>query len=121
MKKIIAVLLSLILIICLCSCNEPQEGLSQNGSNSSTSQQSKPTPEPEEMKDINIKLSFTGDMILAQYAGCPHADAFDYYAKNQPPTYFLEKVRSYFTEDDFTVVNLENVLSDRSLTPITKN
>ncbi|MBE6750864.1 MAG: CapA family protein [Ruminococcaceae bacterium] len=71
--------------------------------------------------DFTINLSFTGDMILAQYLNCPHPDAFGFYNDNYPNSYFLEEVKHIFTNDDFTVVNLENVLSDRELEPIPKN
>lgn len=85
-------------------------------------------PMPEEVPapvlnegDFTIDLSFTGDMILAQYLNCPHQDAFGFYNDNYPNSYFLEEVKHIFENDDFTVVNLENVLSDRELEPIPKN
>lgn len=81
-----------------------------------------PTPEPSLGEgDFTIDLSFTGDMILAQYLNCPHKDAFGFYNDNYPANYFLEEVKHIFEKDDFTVVNLENVLSDRELEPVAKN
>ncbi|MBQ7827442.1 MAG: CapA family protein, partial [Clostridia bacterium] len=46
---------------------------------------------------------------------------FNEFANNNPPTYFLEKVRHVFEDDDFNVVNLENVFTDRDLVEIEKD
>lgn len=75
----------------------------------------------EEENDFDIVLSFTGDMLLASGYGLRAAGNFLDYAARQEPAYFLQNVRPIFEADDFTVVNLENVLTDRSLTPREKD
>ena len=77
--------------------------------------------EPEESDAFTITLSFTGDMLLASLFGQRTAGSFLDYAAKQEPAYFLQNVKPLFDEDDFTVVNLENVLSDRALTPREKD
>ncbi len=67
------------------------------------------------LPDFNIKLSFTGDMMLAADKYNTRSDNFNYYARNYPKEYFLDKVRYIFEEDDFTTVNLENVFTNRDL------
>lgn len=71
----------------------------------------------EEEGSFTIALSFTGDMLLASGHGQRAAGNFLDYAAKQEPEYFLQNVKPIFDEDDFTVVNLENVLTDRALTP----
>lgn len=78
-------------------------------------------PAPEEDGSFTIVLSFTGDMLLASLHGQRTAGSFLDYVAKQEPAYFLQNVKSLFDEDDFTVVNLENVLSDRALTPREKD
>lgn len=70
---------------------------------------------------FNIKLSFAGDTMLASLKDITTPGSFNDYANKKEPTYFLEKVRHIFESDDFTILNLENVLSDQELTPVQKN
>lgn len=81
---------------------------------------SEPTapPEPE---TFDVTISFTGDNMLASYKNQTTAGSFNEYAEKKEPTYFLEKVRPIFEADDFTIVNLENVFTDRQLKAIAKN
>ena len=76
---------------------------------------------PEEDGSFTISLSFTGDMLLASGHGQRAAGNFLDYAAKQEPSYFLQGVKSIFEKDDFTVVNLENVLTDRALPPREKD
>lgn len=62
-----------------------------------------------------VTMSFTGDCTIATQKGGSGPGTFNAYAKEKEPGYFLEKVKPIFEEDDFTVVNCENVLSDRAL------
>ena len=76
------------------------------------------TPRLGETEDaFSIVVSFIGDMLLASLHGKRAAGNFLDYAARQEPEYFLQHVRPIFEADDFTVVNLENVLTDRNLTP----
>lgn len=78
-------------------------------------------PVPEEGDSFDITLSFLGDMILATNKDSFYSGAFRDYAAEQEPTYFLDKVRHIFEADDFTIANVENVFSDRPLTPVHKD
>ena len=71
--------------------------------------------------NFSIKLSFAGDTMLANLNDYTSPGSFNDYASREEPTYFLEKVSHIFLEDDFTILNLENVLSDRDLSPVAKN
>ncbi|MCI9331358.1 MAG: CapA family protein [Oscillibacter sp.] len=81
-----------------------------------------PMPRTGETEDtFRIIISFTGDMLLASLHGQRAAGNFLDYAAKQEPEYFLQHVQPFFQADDFTVVNLENVLTDRNLTPKEKS
>lgn len=71
-------------------------------------------------ESFRIIVSFTGDMLLASLHGKRAAGNFLDYAAREEPAYFLQNVRPVFEADDFTVVNLENVLTDRALTSVEK-
>lgn len=81
-----------------------------------------PMPRTGETEDgFSMVISFAGDMLLASLHGKRAAGNFLDYAAKQEPAYFLQHVRPVFEADDFTVVNLENVLTDRALTPKEKS
>lgn len=65
---------------------------------------------------FTVKLTFAGDNVLASYKNEYTANSFPTVFGNHEPTYFLDNVRPIFEADDFTIVNLENVLTDRQLT-----
>ena len=69
----------------------------------------------EEYEGFDIVVSIAGDVMLASYRNELTASNFSAYARAQEATYFLQNVRSLFEADDLTVVNLENVLTDRAL------
>ena len=77
------------------------------------------TEAPEETA-FTIDLSIVGDCMLATYMGQYYKGSFSWYAANKEPSYFLEKVSGVFQADDFTIANLENVLTDRKLKEIEK-
>lgn len=74
-----------------------------------------PVEEPEEESGFDIVVSFTGDMMLASYRNETTASNFNAYVNKNEPAYFLQNVKPIFEADDLTVVNLENVLTDRNL------
>lgn len=78
-------------------------------------------PPPTEPKTFDISLSFAGDMMLASFKDQTTAGSFNEYANEKSPDYFLEKVKPIFEKDDFTIANLENVLSDSNLSPVAKD
>lgn len=71
--------------------------------------------------NFSIKLSFAGDTMLASYKDQTTPGSFNNYANKEDETYFLKKVKSIFKDDDFTILNLENVLTDQELPEINKN
>lgn len=77
-----------------------------------------PTTEPPE---FSIKLSFVGDCMLASDHDKTTSGSFNEYANKKEPSYFLEKVRTIFEADDFTIVNLENVFTDNPLKEVEKD
>lgn len=81
-----------------------------------------PVPRDDETENsFRVVISFTGDMLLASLHGKRAAGNFLDVAAKREPEYFLQHVRPIFEADDFTVVNLENVLTDRDLTPREKS
>lgn len=146
MKKLIAVMLVGIMMIMAVACTgnnddyqntthevennqtEATDNNVQNTTEDSTKDSEATEPEitkPEvtepEDKTFTIKLSFAGDMMLASYKDQTTSGSFNEYSNNNPPEYFLEKVKHIFESDDFTIGNLENVFSDKKLTEISKS
>ena len=70
--------------------------------------------------DFDIVMHFTGDVLIAENLDANRAGGFNEYANRESADYFLKNAAPYFLSDDFTVVNLENVLSDRALMPLSK-
>lgn len=70
---------------------------------------------------LEIKLSFAGDTMLANSKDITTPGSFNDYVNKNEATYFFEKVSKTFKEDDFTILNLENVLTDQQLPEINKN
>ena len=68
-----------------------------------------------------IVIDFAGDVMIANNAEEDgEEDRFDEYAATHDPSYFLSGVAHIFESDDFTVVNLENVFTDRDLDMLDK-
>lgn len=76
---------------------------------------------PADSESFDITLSFVGDMILATNKDTTYSGSFNDYASQYDPSYFLEKVSPIFEADDFTIANVENVFTDRQLTPVEKD
>lgn len=71
--------------------------------------------------NFSIKLSFAGDTMLASNNDQTIPGNFNDYANKEEPSYFLKKVNNIFKEDDFTILNLENALTDQQLPEISKS
>ena len=69
---------------------------------------------------FDIVMHFTGDVLIAENLDANRAGGFNEYVNRESADYFLKNAAPYFLNDDFTVVNLENVLSDRPLSPAAK-
>ncbi len=126
MKRIIAILLIFAIAFTVSACKTADEESSSAVStvetivNSPSSSTALLVSEPEP-EAFDIKMTFLGDMILAKQRDISSKGRFDEYAENNPPEYFLSKVKHILSADDLTIANLENVLSDRELTPREKN
>ena len=70
------------------------------------------SPEAEEPQEIRITVTAAGDVTLGNYLGQGYDNSFDQtYEAVEDKGYFFENVKAIFEEDDFTIVNLEGVLS----------
>ncbi len=135
MKKIIAIFLIVIFALTLCACDNTSVytnvtasrataeessiiGVTESQIASPESSSKEPIPEPE---TFNIKLSFAGDTMIASLKNQTTKGSFNEYAEKHTPDYFLKDVQSVFANDDFTTVNLENVLTDNELTEVEKD
>ena len=74
-----------------------------------------PGPVAQVPKAQSVTISFTGDCTIATDRGSFKSGSLNWYTTNHEYSYFLEKVEPIFSGDDITVVNCENVLSDRDL------
>lgn len=119
MRRIAALLLAAIVCAALCplagATSPGQTSPAAPGPAESAVPEGTGAPETPEDAPFTIDLSIAGDCLLATYRGQYYAGSFSDYAASQPSSYFFEKVRHIFSADDFTLVNLENVLTDRPL------
>ena len=60
-----------------------------------------------------IKLSFVGDCLCATDENASYENCFNDVAKAKNPSYFLEKVNSYFLMMTLQIADCENVYSDQ--------
>lgn len=75
----------------------------------------------EEPQTFDFKVTFTGDVMLASFKNQTTKGSFNEYVNNKQSSYFLEKVKPIFEEDDYTIVNLENVFTDKNLKEVEKD
>lgn len=66
-------------------------------------------------EEPEVTMSFVGDCTIATMKGSNKEGSFNWYAETEGPEYFLKNVAEIFRDDDFTVVNCENVLTDEAL------
>lgn len=65
------------------------------------------------LAEKSVTITFTGDVTLGSEENRRKRDfSFDTMAANMGYDYFFANVKSFFQEDDLTVINLEGVLSD---------
>ena len=140
MKRFLAMITLMVLICAMSACSTNNNEVDVPHATTPTiepTQTTKPTttnptisiapsipPEPTTPpapKTTDIVISFAGDNMLASYKNQTTSGSFNEYAAEKEPTYFLEKVRPIFTSDDFTIVNLENVFTDKNLKEVPKD
>lgn len=142
MKKYLSIALILCIIFACSGCTEIKDFFNSSSQSSPTSQDvtarpnatssevssivsSEKTPfssQEESITQVPIKpstfsitLSFAGDVMIANSDTMTYKGSFTEYADQNQPNYFLKEVQSVFAKDDFTIVNLENVLTDNDL------
>ena len=124
MKSLIISVLSIISIIC-CSCAVDtvvdEKGIVQEIVVEEKVEEVAEEIKVEEPQSFDFTLTFTGDVLIASQKNQTISGSFNEYANNNPPTYFFEKVKHIFESDDYTIVNLENVLSDNNLKEVYKD
>lgn len=118
MKKFLALILSIVLIVFPIFSRS-----SVKPSVESTSVSTIPTTKKEIPKhnSTRITLSFLGDCMLASYCGQESKGNMNWCLKNYDTSYFFEKTLPLISKDDFTIANLECVLSDSALAKTPKN
>ena len=62
--------------------------------------------------DFDIELTFIGDCCMGSQLENMSEGSMLWCVENYPPDYFFKKVDKYFKDDDFTVANCENAISD---------
>lgn len=89
--------------------------------NSNTTSQNTATNPPETLpaaattapkEDNTLKMSFIGDCVIGGDPVNYREESFIWYSENYPLSYFFEKVKDVLGKDDFTLANMECVLSD---------
>ena len=79
------------------------------------------TTAPKEPENT-LKMSFIGDCVIGGDPVDYGYESFIWYSENHPLSYFFEKVKGVLEQDDFTLANMETVLSDNmSLRPVEKD
>ena len=68
----------------------------------------------DEPRTSTVKLTIAGDCMLSTYKGQVYQGSFSSKALEGDWEYFFDGVDEYFEADDFTIVNLENVLTDNT-------
>ena len=74
-----------------------------------------------EPESFEIEINIAGDAMLAAYKNQNSADGFNEYVENHKPAYFFKEVNHIFRNDDLTIVNLENVFTDKELKEVAKD
>ena len=69
------------------------------------------TPEPE-MTPVSLTLSVVGDCTLGTDENFDYDTSLNAYYENYGSAYFLQNVKSIFSQDDLTIANFEGTLTD---------
>ncbi|MCR5665620.1 MAG: CapA family protein [Eubacterium sp.] len=124
MKKYVSILAALCLAgAMLTGCGTSEQNITENANETGSSSQlsvaepvtegdgSESAEQVEEPKVQTITISATGDCTLGRSQKRGYSGSFDEYYDKYGETYFFSGVRDIFEADDFTVVNLECVLT----------
>lgn len=102
-------LLSAFLLVLLCVGN-----VGMNASDNLDMLQDKP-------ESFEIEINIAGDTMLAAYKNQDFAGGFNEYVENHKPAYFFKEVNHIFRNDDLSIINLENVFTDKELKEVWKD
>ena len=107
LKKLLLLIL-VSLLITGCGKGEQPEGIADMESVEILDVFEKPVVEK-----LSVTISATGDVTLGNYDGQSYAGSFNQTFEQQGKDYgyFLKNVKEIFEQDDFTIVNLEGVLT----------
>ncbi len=107
MKKLLFVIL-FSLLITGCGKGAPSEGIAEMGGVEIMDTFDAPIVE-----NFSITISATGDVTLGNYDGQAYGGSFNHTFEQQGENYgyFFKNVKEIFEQDDFTIVNLEGVLT----------
>ncbi len=125
MKKIRALMLILLAAL-FCACSQtPAETEPPTEptvpAETGTTETEPPTEPTEPGPEVTeIVMSFVGDCLLGSDFGTHKEGSYNWYADNNPQSYFFSGVESVFKADDITVVDCESALTDQQLAPIYK-
>ena len=73
------------------------------------------------LAEKTVTLTFVGDCTLGGEDWLINREgSFHDYARKEGYTYFFEKMRDFFSEDDLTIINFEGVLKDDSRDAVNK-
>lgn len=112
------VLIFLLLLVCII-CAVRSCGKSKNVPVSASSAQnqtdnSSVTPEPtkQPMEPVSLTVSVVGDCTLGTDENFDYSTSLNAYFDSYGKDYFLQNVKSIFSEDDLTIANFEGVLTE---------
>lgn len=126
MKRIAAVMLIAVLLLTGCTAAEFPTAPTETAPATVPPTQplippTETTAPTEPETGFHIRMTFAGDCMLATEMGYSGQGSFNQMVKEKEPAYFLAGAADVFLQDDFTVVNLENVLTDRALAATEKD
>lgn len=75
----------------------------------------------DEPESFEIEINIAGDAMLAAYKNQDSDGGFNEYVENHKPAYFFKEVNHIFRNDDLSIVNLENVFTDKELEEVWKD
>ena len=118
LKKMIYIML--VLLLCIAGC-EKEDEKQQMELDSNVTQENEDTTMDEKEEEVlpvtelvEITISAAGDTTLGNYHGQGYENSFNqtYKKLDGDSSYFLKNVYDIFSKDDFTIVNLEGVLTE---------
>ena len=92
----------------------PQEALTETQEASEQTQKVSEQTQVHTPQAVSVTVSATGDCTLGNNQEQSYSGSFNYYYDTYGQDYFFDGVRDIFASDDFTLINLECVLTDET-------